>query len=377
MKRILLTLLIALVVAGAAALATGVFAGDGESQDAAHGEAAEAADAAQTATPVRVVPAHRGPVTLSLETTSAVEAERTAKVLPQTSGLLTEIRVREGDTVASGTVLARVDDRDRRLAFEQAKLRLSRAEAEHTRQQRAFERDLVAEYDLEKALFDRDLAASELETARLALDRTEIRAPFAGRITEVLLVEGEHLNEAQHLLTIADFGTLIARLYLPERDVAGLAPGQPAVVRPESAPAGAGLAGHIREVSPVVDQATGTVKVTVAIPAAAARSSRRTAGGAAVRPGSFARVVIETGRREDAVLAPKRAVIREGNGAAHVFVVENGKAVRREVTVGAELDTAEGALIELVSGLETGAQVVVAGHAALAAGASVEVLPTS
>lgn len=371
MKRILLILLIALVIAGAAAVATGVVAGDDEAAEAKPAETAEAA------TPVRVVPAHRGPVTLSLETTSAVEAERTAKVLPQTTGLLTEIRVREGDTVAAGAVLARVDERERRLAFEQAKLRLSRAEAEHTRQKLAFERDLVAEYDLEKALFDRDLAASELETAQLELDRTEIRAPFAGRITEVLLVEGEHLNQAQHLLTVADFGTLIARLYLPERDVAGLAPGQPAVVRPESAPAGAGLRGRIREVSPVVDQATGTVKVTVAIPAAPTPGPGRAGGAAAVRPGSFARVVIETGRREDAVLAPKRALIREGNGAAHVFVVENGKAVRREVTVGAELDTAEGALIELVSGLETGAQVVVAGHTALAAGATVEVLPTS
>lgn len=373
MKRILLILFITLVVAGAAAVATGVVSGGGETPEAANAEAAE-----ETATPVRVAAAKSGPVTLHLETTSAVEAERTAKVLPQTSGLLTEILVREGETVESGEPLARVDARERRLAFDQAKLRLSRAEAELARQKRAFEQELVSEYDYEKALFDRDLAASELETAQLALDRTEIRAPFAGRITEVLLVEGEHLNEAQHLLTIADFGTLIARLYLPERDVAGLAPGQPAVVRPESAPAGTGLTGRIREVSPVVDRATGTVKVTVAIPADGARGGLGANGaGGGVRPGSFARVVIETGRREDAVLAPKRAILQNGNGEAHVFVVENGRAVRREVTVGAEMDSGEGALIELVEGLESGAQVVVAGHAALAAGAAVEVLPTS
>lgn len=374
MKRILLVLFITLVVAGAAAVATGVVSGGGEATDAAKN--AEAAEDA--ATPVRVAAAKSGPVTLHLETTSAVEAERTAKVLPQTSGLLTEILVREGETVESGEPLARVDARERRLAFDQAKLRLSRAEAELARQGRAFEQELVSEYDYEKALFDRDLAASELETAQLTLDRTEVRAPFAGRITEVLLVEGEHLNEAQHLLTIADFGTLVARLYLPERDVAGLAPGQSAVVRPESAPAGGGLTGRIREVSPVVDRATGTVKVTVAIPAGGAGGSLGASGaGGGVRPGSFARVVIETGRREDAVLAPKRAVLQNGNGEAHVFVVENGRAVRREVTVGAEMDSGEGALIELVEGVESGAQVVVAGHAALAAGAAVEVLPTS
>ena len=315
-------------------------------------------------TPVSVAEARLGPVALHLTTTSAVEAERTAQVLSETSGVLTEINVREGDSVTAGQVLARVDARERRLAFQQAELRLARAEAEHARQQRAFEQDLVAEYEYEKARFDRDLAASELETARLDLDRTEIRAPFAGKVTELLLVEGGRLEPAQHLLTLADFDTLIARLYVPERDVAGLAPGQPAVVRPESDASRAGITGHIREVSPVVDRSTGTVKVTVALPSSA---------GTVVRPGSFARVVIETGRRENAVLAPKRAVIQSETGA-HVFVVEDGKAVRREVTVGVEMESPEGALVELADGLDPGARIVVAGHGVLDADAPVEVL---
>ena len=315
-------------------------------------------------TPVSVTEARVGPVALHLTTTSAVEAERTARVLSETSGVLTEIGVREGDAVAAGQVLARVDARERRLAFEQAELRLSRADSELSRQRRAFEADLVAEYEYEKARFDRDLAASELETARLELERTEIRAPFAGRVTEVLLVAGGRLEPAQHLLTLADFDTLVARLYVPERDVIGLAPGQPAVVRPESDATGAGIIGRIREVSPVVDRATGTVKVTVALPAPA---------GTVVRPGSFARVVIETGRRENAVLAPKRAVIQSETGS-HVFVVEAGKAVRREVTLGVEMEGPEGALIELADGLEPGTRIVVAGHGTLDPGAAVEVL---
>ena len=322
-------------------------------------------DAGETApTPVSVTEARLGPVALHLATTSAVEAERTAEVLSETSGVLTEIGVREGDSVNAGQVLARVDARERRLAFRQAELRLSRADAELSRQQRAFEQDLVSEWDYEKARFDRDLSASELETARLELERTEIRAPFAGRVTEVLFVEGGRLEPAQHLLTLADFDTLVARLYVPERDVAGLAPGQPAVVRPESDASGTGITGRIRDVSPVVDRSTGTVKVTVALPSPA---------GTVVRPGSFARVVIETGRRENAVLAPKRAVIHSETGT-HVFLVEAGKAVRREVTVGAEMEGPEGALIELSAGLEPGARIVVAGHGALEPGAPVEVL---
>ncbi len=337
-------------------------------------EAAAASSGDETAapTPVTVAEAQRGPVAVHLASTSSVEAERTARVLSQTTGVLTEVRIREGDQVTAGQVLARVDPRDRRLALEQAELRLARAEAELSRQTRAFEADLVSEYDFEKAKFDRDLAASERETARLELDRTEIRAPFAGRVTEVLLVAGAHLDPAQHLLTISDFDTLVVRLYLPERDVVGLAPGQPARVHPESE-VGQALPGRIREISPVVDPTTGTVKVTVQVP-----SPRRAPPGATtVRPGSFARVIIETGRREDAVLAPKRAVIQSG-GSAHVFVVEDGRAVRRVVALGVELDAPGGALVELVDedgdGIRPGARLVVAGMGSLTAGDPVEVL---
>ena len=113
-----------------------------------------------------------------------------------------------------------------------------------------------------------------------------------------------------------------------------------------------------------MDPGTGTVKVTVALPAPA---------GTVVRPGSFARVVIETGRRENAVLAPKRAVVQSETGS-HVFVVEEGRAVRRDVTVGVEMESPEGALIELAAGLEPGMRIVVAGHGALNSGAAVEVL---
>lgn len=364
-------LLLGAAMGGAAVAAVFVFAATRGAEEGAEAKAVAAEEAAAP-TPVTVVEARRGPVAVQVATTSSVEAERTAKVLSQTSGVLTEVRVREGDQVAAGQVLARVDPRDRQLALEQAELRLARAEAELSRQARAFEADLVSEYDFDKAKFDRDLAASERETARLELDRTEIRAPFAGRVTEVLLVAGAHLDPAQQLLTLSDFDTLVVRLYLPERDVVGLAPGQRARVRPESE-VGEALPGRIREISPVVDPTTGTVKVTVEVP-----SPRRAPSGAAtVRPGSFARVVIETGRREDAVLAPKRAVIQSG-GDAHVFVVEDGRAIRRAVALGVELDAPGGALVELVTGDEDrilpGARLVVAGMGSLTPGDPVEVL---
>ena len=88
-------------------------------------------------------------------------------------------------------------------------------------------------------------------------------------------------------------------------------------------------------------------------------------------------MIIETGRRDDAILAPKRAVV-QADGAAHVFVVEDGRAVRHAVALGVETQGPEGALVELRNadgeGILPGTLLVVAGMGSLNQGDPVEVL---
>ena len=112
-------------------------------------------------------------------------------------------------------------------------------------------------------------------------------------------------------------------------------------------------------VSPVVDDATGTVKVTVELQP---RNS-------AFRPGSFVRVVIETDTRTETVLIPKKAVVEE-EGSLYVFVSKGEEAERREVDVGYE----DGAVVEVLSGVAVGEAVVVAGQGALSNGAKIRIV---
>ena len=118
--------------------------------------------------------------------------------------------------------------------------------------------------------------------------------------------------------------------------------------------------GRIRQISPVVDTATGTVKVTVEAVAPPQR----------VRPGAFVTVDIERERHQAAVLLPREAVVRELR-SAHVFVAsDEGTAVKRVVALGLE----EGDLIEAVEGVNPGERVIVAGQGGLKAGAKIKVL---
>ena len=332
----------------------------------------QSAEATEAAVPVEVVEAATGWVARTLSTSSTVEAEQSAQVLAKVSGVVTEVAVREGGFVEKNQILAKVDDEEKKLALEKAVLTLKKAEAELNRSQLSFDQKLISRFDYEKSVFDRDLARAGRETAELEFRYTEIKAPFAGRVTAKEIVVGKATQIGDHLFTLADFSTLIVKLFLPEKDVFQLEPGQPVKLVSEalagrassrdSNPAlneAVGFRGRVRDISPVVDPKTGTVKVTVEV---IDRSAN-------VRPGAFVRAEIETDRRADAVLVPKVAVVKEG-GQDLIFVAADGVAEKRVV----ELGYTRGGAIEVVNGVSAGERVIVAGHTTLEDRETIEIL---
>ena len=119
------------------------------------------------------------------------------------------------------------------------------------------------------------------------------------------------------------------------------------------------MEGRIVRISPVVDDETGTVKVTAEIQSPTAQ----------FRPGAFVRVSINTDTVDDAVLIPKAAVV-ERDGETFVFVTEDETAHRKVVQLGYE----NGASVEVRSGINSGDLVVVAGQGALSEGDKVELI---
>ncbi|MFQ5790610.1 MAG: efflux RND transporter periplasmic adaptor subunit [Acidobacteriota bacterium] len=312
--------------------------------------------------PVEVLEARQGSISRVLTSSATVEAEQSAQVLAKVEGMVTAVKVREGDLVRGGQVLALLEEGEKKLALERARLKLGKAEAEYNRAKLSVERQLISRYDFEKALFDRDLAASELMTAELELTYTQVRAPFAGRVTEKLVIAGKTVKKGDHLFSLADFDSLIARLFLPERDVFQLKVGQRVELGLESL-AQAKFEGRIGAISPVVDPKTGTVKVTVDVTDPSASL------GSGIRPGAFVRVQIMTDTHEDAVLVPKLALVRE-DGENFVYLAVMGKAIKRPVRLGY---TSNGE-VEVVEGVRAGDQVVVAGQTSLREHAAVEIL---
>ena len=321
-------------------------------------EGEEEGDDAKTPVPVEVAAVSEGTVSAYISSTANLVAESEVKVLSEVEGRVLTLRVEEGDWVKNGQVLATLVRDDEQIAFKKAQLKETNARAAFDRATELVDRELISREEFDKLKIDYEITGQELAEAEWALKKTTIVAPFSGRVTARMTQLGQHVRPGDELFQVTDYNPLIARIYLPERDVLGLEEGRTVQIRLDAADQ-VSFAGRIRQISPVVDTSTGTVKVTV----------EATEPPKEVRPGSFVSVNIVRETHPEAVLLPREAVLRELQ-KAHVFVAEDDVAEKRSVTLGLE----EGDLIEVISGVEAGDQVIVTGQGGLKDGSAVKIL---
>ena len=312
-------------------------------------------DRPEEAVPVDVVALGRGTIESALRFSATLEAERDVRVFAEAQRRVVELRVEEGDAVKAGALLIRLQDDEQRSALNKAEVEFRQAKREFDRQKSLFDRQLVSEQAYNDAALIYDQAEIAVEDARRSLTYTEVRAPFAGIVTERLVNVGDYVTLNQPLFRIVDFDSIVARIYVPEKELPDLATGLDARLTAEAI-GGASFVGTVDRISPVVDPGTGTVKVTVATP--------RQEG---LRPGMYVEVVLVTAVHEDALLLPKRAVVYD-NDQLFVFRLGDERRVER-IKVEPVLEDVEN--IEPRSGLEEGDQIVVAGQASLKDGALV------
>ena len=330
--------------------------GEDQADEAGAGDEDEEGEAPA---PVRVVEVAVGSVSTYITATANLVPEDEVKVLAEAEGRVTRLLVEEGDHVRRGQLLAALLRDEAQIAFNKAEVKAANAQMAYDRAVRMAGEELISQEEFDTTAMNHRIGQQELAEARWKLEKTEIRAPFAGRVTQRAITLGQHMRPGDELFVVTDFDPLIARIYLPEKDVMSLSEGTSVDITLK-ADERIEFGGRIRQISPVVDTATGTVKVTVAA----------IDPPSAVRPGGFVTIDIVRETHPDTLVLPREAVIRELQ-KAHVFVARDEVAEKRAVTLGLE----ENASLEIVSGLEAGEQVVVAGQGGLKDGAPIKILP--
>lgn len=346
--------------AGGGAADSGKTGESGKSEKGKRGEDGQEKDE-KAPVPVQVSEISNGTVSAYITSTANLVAEREVKILSEVEGRVSRLLVEEGDYVQKGQVLAALVRDDEQILVEKARLKQTNARLAFERAEDLYERELISREELDRLTMDFEIAKQELAEAEWALEKTTIRSPFSGRLSERMTQVGQHIRPGDEMFQVTDFDPLVARIFLPERDVLGLEVGRD--VRIDlNADESVRVAGRIRQISPVVDTATGTVKVTV----------EAADPPAVVRPGSFVTINIVRTTRQDTLLLPREAVLRELK-SAHVFVANGDVAERRQVELGLE----EGDYVEAVSGVAAGDRVIIAGQGGLKDGSPVKVLDES
>jgi len=286
-----------------------------------------------------------GVIDATYGSTTSLEAAAEAAVAARVSGVVTGIKVEEGDHVKAGQILAQLDTDKPALELKRATANLKRLENDLKRYEKIYQKNLVSSEAYERIKYEYDAQKAATDLAKLNLQYATIRAPISGVIAKRYIKEGNLLNQSDPAFHISDLSELHGVIHIPESEKATLIAGQSANLFVGAADHP--FAGSILRISPVVDKESGTIRVTVSL-----KDKTRV-----LRPGMFARVTIVYDRHEQAILVPKASVILQDNETS-VFIIKDGLAVKRNVSIGFSNTN----YIEILQGIEKGDMVITEGQ---------------
>ena len=333
-------------------------------------------DAAPQALPASVATVVQSDVMAWDEFSGRLEAVERVEVRPRVAGTVQSVHFREGGLVKRGDLLftldpapyaAEVDRAQAQVAAAEA--RVSHAQSEHARAQRLWEEDAIAQRELDEranalreAQANLRAATAALQSARLNLDYTQVRAPIAGRIGKLEVTVGNLVAAgpgAPVLTTLVSVHPIYASFDADERVVARalqqLPGGSSARGQIERIPVQMGTAtsddtpyeGKLQLVDNQVNATSGTVRVRAVFDNTDGR----------LMPGQFARLRMGQAQASSSLLINERAVGTDQDKRFVMVVGPDNKAAYREVTLGPSVN----GLRMVTSGLKAGERIVVNG----------------
>lgn len=314
----------------------------------------------------------------TFDLTAVVEADRVVRVASETAGRIEriggrqrEIRWRDrifpaGATFAEGEPISEGEPIVY-LNKDLLQARVDRAQAEFEYARRDYRRILelpesgsTSQTELDDARTKKDIAKAALDEAAAELERTTILAPIGGILNRLPMEIGEYVAPGDCVAEIVDMDPAKVVVDVPERDVHHLKFGDAAEVFVR-APDEGELAGRITYISELADEATRTTRVEITV------DQGDTPG---LRSGQIARARLTRRILANVIMVPLGAVIPLESGKAVYVVANEDVAERREV----ELGFIKGRNVHILTGLEVGDRLIIAGHRYVGPGQPVTVI---
>ncbi|MDH4302015.1 MAG: efflux RND transporter periplasmic adaptor subunit [Nitrospira sp.] len=318
---------------------------------------------------------------IRLAYTADISPNQVVNIFSRVDGYIAKLHVDKGDFVRANQLLVEIDHTDYQHAVNQAKANLSAARARVSQQDAVVRNAKLTLERMQTLIKDRFVSQQDLDTAEVNFDAARaaqeslqaqvnqmdvalaqantnlaysyIRAPFAGYIAERNLDTGAYVSSAtaststmsRGIMSLHDIDTVRVLIEVVERDIPRVKIGQQAELRAEAYPDRI-FEGTVTRIVQALNRATRTMTVEIDLP----NRDRRLKGG------MFARVEVLVGTHLQALQIPIDAVSRLEE-SQYVYIVEEGKARRVDIEVGAQ----QGSYIEITNGLTGDEEIIVSG----------------
>ena len=295
--------------------------------------------------------AHSQDVAQSKSYTANVEAENVNNIAPATPNRIKTIAVDAGDRVTKGQILVTLD----RANIDQLRINIEQIEREYNRAVQLLEIGGGTQQAVDQLKAQLDAARSQYDNL---LENTVLTSPITGVVTARNYDPGDMTGNLP-VLTVGQLSPVVKVLIgISENDMALVRKGMPVTVALDAFPDET-LEGTVNRIYPTIDTSTRTfmAEVRIANP------------GERIKPGMFARVGFDMGTKHN-VVVPDRAVVKQtGSGNKYVYTYSNGRVAYKKVELGQRL----GDSYELISGINDGDTVVIAGQSRLADNVPVQI----
>ena len=284
-----------------------------------------------------------------LELQGNVQTKKNVVISPEMAGQLVSVFVKEGQSVAKGQVLAKIDSGG--MANQLAQLEASEALAKTTyeRQKRLWDQKIGSEIQYLQAKTNYEAQTNAVSNLKKTIAKYTIKAPFTGVIDDVIIEQGTVVSPGAGIFRIVNLGDMYIETDVPETYIATIKKGKKVEV--EFPILGKKITSNVRQAGNFINPANRTFKVEIGVP----NKDR------SIKPNLTAKLKVNDYTNSSAILIPQSIISENAKGQQYVYIAQqnSGKTTAKQAII--TTGKTQGDNIEVLEGLKDGMQIIVEG----------------
>ncbi|MCK0132436.1 efflux RND transporter periplasmic adaptor subunit [Flavobacteriaceae bacterium F08102] len=286
-------------------------------------------------------------------------------IYPEYNGILTHIYVKEGQKVTKGQLLAKIDDGGLSKQLSQAEIQLALAKTTYERQARLWEQKIGSEIQYLQAKSTYEAQTQAVDQIKQQIAKTNVIAPFNGTIDDIITEQGSVVGVGQSpLMRIVNLNNMFIETEVPERYISKVTKNKSVEV--EIPVLGKKIQTKIRQAEHFINPANRTFKVEIGLPNQDGQ----------IKPNLTAKVKINDYTNEKALLIPQSIISENAKGEQYIYVVsqknEKNEGIAERVII--QTGQTQGDVIEVLSGIKDGTEIIKEGARSVKHGQTVKVI---